>query len=151
MTLAFMENGSIVADSYEGLRTHLIEEYDGSIVFRQYIIDITGEEEAYDVLASSPKAYRMKLEEFVDFILADMEEYGIVKVDLVPVNEREYKITSLERDEPWFVTGQDASEYYEHYDRMDVGDVHSNTAYTVVRTKNMKPRARKKRKLFGRK
>ena len=153
MVKAYMENGTIVAEGEDALIAHLMKEYDGSLAFREYVIYMTdtvpyneSELDAYEVLRKFPTAYRKELEYFVqEEVMGNMEAYGIVEVDYVPLTEREYRITPL--NEPWTVKGADAANYYEKFADLDVGEEHRNSAYTIVRTANKKPR---RKKLFTR-
>ena len=65
-----------------------------------------------------------------------------------PVEDREYRI--IPANQSWNVRGKEASEYYEKFDELEVGQQYSNSAYTIVRTSNRKHKKRGLRGLFRR-
>jgi len=154
MSKAYMDNGTIVAHSEEELRAYLFSKYSESLEFQVYVQEHVDkatfnstELDAYSVLRKFPQAYKRELEYFVDaIVMNDLEGYGIIDMDYVPVNEREFMVTPA--NEPWKITGADAANYYENFADLDVGEEHRTSAYTIVRTRNAKPHA-KRRGIFN--
>ncbi len=74
-----------------------------------------------------------------------MEMLDIVPVEVVPMEEREYRMEPY--FEPWQVKGREIDDYYDEAEAMEVGDVYQNSAYRITRSKNAKGRKGRGRRL----
>ena len=143
----FVYDGTVIASSMDELRNWIEDNCEEQ--FEDYISHNfanfelnTVDMDPAEVLGNlGTFAYQEEMEYWIENIVihdaSELKELGIDVVEILPPEERVYRIEPI--CEPWDVRGSEIEAYYGDAGGMDVGEVYQNDSFRITRTKNRRP------------